>query len=214
MSIDDITRGDAIEAAIAEHERRRFRELLCCVVEYDDTKQSAKVRPLSKVDGVTMPDIPNRPVFWPAGTITKPLAAGDLVTLHVLDFSIDEILDGQSSGDPFTTTRTSSAWRGSLSNSYVVPGFKAFSSPLPSEAVDPVAAVVYHPTEVKLGDSTASQLVALADLVLAELNKIKTKFDTHTHAYIPGTLPSAPTSTPTPTLDTPSSVAATKVKAK
>lgn len=65
---------------------------------------------------------------------------------------------------------------------------------------------------VHVGADPGSEFVALASKVLTELQSIKTDFDLHTHAYIPGTLASAPTAVPA-AMTAPASVAATKAKA-
>lgn len=66
---------------------------------------------------------------------------------------------------------------------------------------------------VHVGANPAADFIALAAKVLTELNDIRTKFDAHTHSYIPGTLAAAQTVTPTTPMGDASSVAATKAKA-
>lgn len=65
---------------------------------------------------------------------------------------------------------------------------------------------------VHLGSYAGTGFVALAHLVLAQLEAIKTKYDSHTHTYLPGPGASTPTGPPVPELDTPQSPAASKVK--
>ena len=78
----------------------------------------------------------------------------------------------------------------------------------------PTKTTVDIASELLLG-AGAADFVALAAKVLTELQSIKTAYDLHTHAYVPGpagpTTPSAPPLTPLPA---PSSVAAAKVKAE
>lgn len=66
---------------------------------------------------------------------------------------------------------------------------------------------------IQLGEN-ASDFVALAALVLARLNTIQTTFDAHTHPYLPGPGPSAPTSVTGTLIGTLAPVAATKVEAE
>ncbi len=72
--------------------------------------------------------------------------------------------------------------------------------------------------ELRLGSDTATDFVALASLVLTELNKISSGFNGHVHpgvaagAGVTGPPGPAPTGTP-PTVVTPAPVAGTKVKA-
>ena len=65
---------------------------------------------------------------------------------------------------------------------------------------------------VELG-TTPTNFVALANLVLTELQSIKTDFDSHTHT-ITGGSSAGTTSAPDSPMTAPSSVAATEVKAK
>lgn len=74
--------------------------------------------------------------------------------------------------------------------------------------------IVVTDSEIRLGSDSASNFVALAHLVLAELNAIRTAFDTHTHVYIPGAGTPTPTAIPVPVMGAAGSVAASKVKAE
>jgi hypothetical protein len=71
-----------------------------------------------------------------------------------------------------------------------------------------VTEIEITPTEVLLGSRVASDFVALASLVLAELGAIVSDFNSHTHLETGAT-----TDPPLPQMIAPSSVAAGKVKA-
>ncbi len=193
-----------------------FTAILAKVVAYDQTRQSADVRAIAKVDGFALPILRGLPVRFPRGTgaggkdwsLTGPLAAGDPVTVHVLTLPVDEYLE--TGADEIESKRSSARWRFDLSNSFCVPGPSPFSGPLPGDAVDSTSPVL-RGDPVLLGDASASDFVALAAAVLSELQSIKTAFDLHIHTGVttgPGS--SGPPATPLPA---PSSVAATKVKA-
>lgn len=70
--------------------------------------------------------------------------------------------------------------------------------------------------EVHLGDKAGAEFVALADKVLTELNSIKSAFDSHIHittATVGASATVGVIQPPAPGMPSPSSVAATKVKA-
>ncbi|NJN05546.1 MAG: hypothetical protein HC814_02920 [Rhodobacteraceae bacterium] len=71
-------------------------------------------------------------------------------------------------------------------------------------------ATLYGGTETRLGSASAVNYVALANLVLAELNKIQVWAAAHTHV---SAAPGAPTAPAVPVLAPPAAVAATKTKA-
>lgn len=74
--------------------------------------------------------------------------------------------------------------------------------------------IVVIDDEIRLGSDSASNFVALANLVLSELNAIRTAFDAHTHVYVPGNLTPISTAAPAVGMGPAGSVAATKVKAE
>lgn len=150
--------------------------------------------------------VPNVPIAWPrAGgySLTFPLAVGDEVLLVFSSRSLDEWkLGAARSGVEASDPR-----RFAVQDAVAIP-MVAASAPLPSTNYD-AAALVLAGALLKLGDSSASDFVALASLVLTELNALRAEIILHTHAT--GVGPTGPaigvgvTSNP---------VAATKVKAK
>lgn len=71
-------------------------------------------------------------------------------------------------------------------------------------------ATMYGATETRLGSAAPANYVALANLVLAELNKIQVWAAAHTHVCA---APGAPSAVAVPVLAPPAAVAATKTKA-
>lgn len=185
------------------------------IVSYDAATQRATValgisvrvkRPGGAVVHEAPVTVPNVPIAWPqAGgySLTFPLAAGDEVMLVFSSRSLDEWkLGAARSGVEASDPR-----RFAVQDAIAFPT-KAATPPLPSTNYD-AAALVLAGTMLKLGDSSATDLVALASLVLAEFNALRAEIILHTHAT--GVGPTGPAIGVGPTS---SSVAATKVKAK
>ena len=122
--------------------------------------------------------IPNVPIAWPrAGgySLTFPLAAGDEVLLVFSSRSLDEWKGGPARAG----VEASDPRRFAVQDAYAIPTVAA-AAPLPSTALD-ASALVLAGALVKLGDSTASDFVALASLVLDELNALRAEIILHTH---------------------------------
>lgn len=85
------------------------------------------------------------------------------------------------------------------------------------EGVTPFTLINVGDFHVETGGTSragnGSQFVALANLVLNELNAIKTAYDTHVHTYNPGPLAAAPTLPPVSPLPPPGSVESSNLKA-
>ena len=176
------------------------------VLTYDSLRQTVTVQiavPERVVGASAAPDVPrtipplsNVPVMWPAGTagtfsMTMPLAAGDGVMLVFADRSTDEVRSlGQTAPSHPADPR-----RFDLTDAYAIPttlGVDAVGNgQLPSTAVDPVATVIQAPL-VKIGSSSATDFVALASLVLGELQAIRDELQAHTHTYTGGGAGSGP----------------------
>lgn len=201
---------DTLDAFI----RRRLAEVNVSipgrVESYDSSKQSANVQPLiqevyTKDDGTrgvrNLPTIQAVPIAFPgAGSygFTFPLAKGDTVMLLFSQASTDKWRKHGGLVDPLEDSRHD------FSDAIAIPGLRSFN-----DATDQVAdaAVIFGP-EIRLGSKDASEFLALKSDVAA----MKAVFDNHTHAYIPGTLASAPSSGPISPFPTP--VGTTKVKAE
>ena len=185
------------------------------IVSYDSATQRAAVQlgisvRVRKPDKTEVHEAPvvvsNVPIAWPrAGgfSLTFPLAAGDEVLLIFSSRSLDEWKGGPAR----TGVEASDPRRFAVQDAYAIPTVAA-AAPLPSTAYD-AAALVLAGTLVKLGDSTASDFVALASLVLAELNALRAEIILHTHPTGVG-----PTGPAIGVGATSGPVAATLVKAK
>lgn len=187
------------------------------VLAYDSTKQvvSAQVAvSLRRQDPDTgvlvpyvVPPISNVPVLWPSsslGSLTFPLAPGDPVVLLIADRSLDEWKStGAAANVPMDVRRFD------FTDALAIPGGRPFTRPLAATAVSATGPVL-DGADVRLGDGTASDFVALSSLVLGELNKILTLLQTWT---VSGGDGGAALQLAAKSLSI-ASVAATKVKAK
>lgn len=186
------------------------------VVSYDEATQTASVRPAFKfayrdaTDGTvkryTPPAIPKVPVAFPGGgdfSITWPLAAGDSVLLVFSERSLDEWRQVAGSGHEPGDLR-----RFDLSDAIAYPGLRSPADPIPAAGYA-AGVMVHRADELRLGSSLATSFVALADLVLAELNALRAEIILHTHATGIG-----PTGPAIGVGASSNAVAATKVKAE
>ena len=179
--------GPGLDALLEAPVAKRLGEMRTClpgiVVSYDHATQRATVLVTidSKkvVDGELIsyqpPPIPNVPVHFPSGTnyaITWPLSAGDPVTLVFEDRSTTE---WRASGASRTTPRDPRRW--DWSDAVALPGGRTQAAgptgPIGAAGRDAAAMVLQAPL-IKLGDSTATDFVALASLVVAQLNALWT----------------------------------------
>ncbi len=185
------------------------------IVSYDAATQRATValgiavrvkRPGGAVVHEAPVTVPNVPIAWPqAGgySLTFPLAAGDEVMLVFSSRSLDEWkLGAARSGVEASDPR-----RFAVQDAVAFPT-KAATPPLPSTNYD-AAALVIAGAMLKLGDSSATDLVALASLVEARLDTLISQAILHTHAT--GVGPTGPAIGILPRVG---GVGATKVKAK
>ncbi len=166
------------------------------------TPSAANPAPTAVQDPVTLTNIP---VAWPrtsSGYFTLPITPGDKGELHVQDRSLEAWLSLGTATDPVA------AWTHNLADSVFHPAIFNAGDPI-TPPTDQTAAVIEGPL-VKVGRN-AVNFVALANLVLAELQAIKTWADSHAHSGVstgPGT-----SGTPNP-MPAPGSVAATKAQAE
>lgn len=147
------------------------------------------------------------PVQYPLGSLGGlhwPLTPGDVVYLVPAERSHGAWLaSGTLDAAPDSKRRSS------LSDVVALPSIHSLRSPPAADKFDPVSTVLSGAL-VKLGDSTASDFVALASLVLAELNSIRAAFDAHVHTG--GTI-AGNTGVPSVLIGAAGAVAATKVQA-
>ena len=155
------------------------------VVSYDATAGRATVDPVITLTygsvTVTSPHIEDVPVVWPGGSrggMTAPLEAGDVVYLVPAGWDLDSWKADGGSGS--TTGR-----RFDLSDCVAIPGVERTGRDPDAVATD---GPVIQGSRVYLGGSTATDWVALASLVLAQLQAIQasitsinTALKTHEH---------------------------------
>jgi hypothetical protein len=142
--------------------------------------------------------------------ISLPLKVGDWVLVVCSERDID--LWKTKGG--ITTPKELRTFH--IADAIAYPGVYPFSEPPEGASADDIvirngdSKVTVKPSEIHLWGS--GDAVALASLVLARLNQIKTAFDTHVHS---GVTAGAGTSGPPPSgIGTINSVASTKVKAE
>ncbi len=209
---------DVIRQWWASRERGIHTALPGKVTEYDAATQTATIAPqvqqaVQDADGFwvheDLPEIFDVPVMS-AGSgqaaITFPIAVGSTGLLIFCERDIGQWrYTGQASSPGDQRCH-------SLAGAVFLPGLRPVSS---VAAANPTHVVVALPgaTQMLVGES-ATQFVALANLVLSELNDIRSKFDTHTHLYIPGSNPSVATAVPAAAMGPASSVASTTLKAE
>lgn len=98
---------DAVQAMIDDADRRRPHTVVAEVLTYDDNARMVSVRPLQGVYHPSgwrlLPDIHNVPLRATRGAgyvVACPAAAGDVVTLHFADASLERWLTDGSNADP------------------------------------------------------------------------------------------------------------------
>ena len=213
MEMQDII-DEAIESALRELSGPVPAE----VVSYDQAAQKVECKPTVPLQyrGLVIepPTLKDVPVIQPVsslGGLVLPIQAGDVVQLVVQGWDVSAWLAGQ--GEAVTARRFS------ISDLAAIPSYSRGG--LSSDKISSNSPVLWG-DPVLIGDSTASDFVALAQKVLAELNEVKSQFDAlavtfgaHTHAGV--ATGSGVSGTPASGFVisySPSSVAATKVKAK
>lgn len=189
------------------------------VTAWDRTAQEATIQPLiqgTRVDAVTeerthysLPSVPGVPVFTlggASGSLSVDLSIGDTGLMIFCSRDLDTWLT--SGADPAVPQDPR---RHDLTDAVFLPGLRPFSAPLGASGYAS-GAVVLAGADVRLGASTATDFVALASLVKAELDAIWIKFNLHTHAGV--TTGPGVSGLPTDISGGASVVAATKVKAE
>lgn len=217
------TQAELLQLAIRGEMARIHTSIPGTVLSYDHATQRATVQVAvrSKVRGarggeisnVDVPPIPGVPVCFPSAAgyaITWPLTAGDPGLIVFAERSTDE---WKATGNPSNDAQD--VRRFDLSDAVFIPGSVSPAQPIGSTGRD-AAAMVLLASSLKLGDSTATDFVALASLVLQELNALRAELVLHTHPVAGVTLGAGSVVSAPPTGIGPSSasVAATKVKAK
>jgi hypothetical protein len=210
--------GDLLAEAVAFARGSIATAIPATVVAYDPVRQAVTAKPT--VSGryqdpdtgalipFPLPTISNVPVAFPSSAgfaITWPLAPGDTVYLLIADSSLDE---WKATGNPENLPQDTR--RFDLTDAIAIPGLRPFTRPIPATGWSATALVV-EGVDIRLGSSAAGDPVALSTLVAAELARIVTAFNLHTHT---ATGPTAPTTPPITPMAAPGNVASAKVKAE
>ena len=214
MSVESL--GELIRLAIDAHAQGVHTTIPGIIKVYDPLTLRVKVQPaitqpveteddpLFQFMYETQPILHDVPVAFPRGggtSITWPLSIGDAVLVVFSESDLSQWLTTGSVSNPDQIKRHG------LSGGIAIPCIGADTSPLPS-TLD--SGFVITADSIKLGSMMATDFVALAALVLAELGNIATALTTHKHTGV--TTGPGVTGVSDSTYS-PSSVAATKVKA-
>lgn len=193
MSTEDPTLEEVLLDIFDERLSQLHTAMPGRVESYDPLTQTASVKPMLKLDGRTLPVLPRVPiVFMRAGGfyLVAPLSKGDFVLLVATSSSIAEwrATDGREA-DPVDKRRHH------LSSCVAIPGLYPNLRPVSPTDVSPDAKAtagveggvrVLFEDDAMIVASTlvaaaAAGPVALAEATAAELNKIRTKYNGHTH---------------------------------
>lgn len=224
------TLSDVLEAHREALQRNLHTGMPAVVVSYNPTAKTAAVKPTCqqpvKVTGenpsdeqgftyVELPTIPDVPVAFPSGGgfyVCFPLQPGDSVFLVFSETPMGEwLLNGVTGAKPLDTRRHSLGYPiaipgGARPDSKAIADSSATDLIVGKDGTD--SQIKISATDIQVGKG-ATQFVALANLVLSELNAIRTAFDTHVHVET-----GASTAVPTTPMGVAGSVAATIAKAK
>lgn len=214
MSGTDVSLTDLLLQTMQQAIESQSGPMLGSVNTYDPATRRANVTPLVPLyvepddDPLPAPTIPHVLVVWPEGlshAITWPLAKGATVILEPLGHDHTTWITTGVAGQQAKTRR-----RFALADIVAVPlAARANNNPPPATSYDAAWGVLFGKWSAG-ANSSATQFVALANLVKAELDKIQAAYDTHNHP----TAPAGPVSPPSVLIGTIGNVAATDLKAK
>lgn len=158
--------ANILQAATDKSHRHIHKAMPARVVEYDVETQHATVQLLVQLDGETVAPLQDVPVCFPggaAGFLHVPLAAGDNVLIVFCDEDFSKWWETGSISPPLIEQRH---------------GLYPIAIPGLVRAAAPFLATAGHVTlaaedELRLGSDEATEAVALANLVLEQLNALK-----------------------------------------
>jgi hypothetical protein len=216
MAADSPRLDDLLSEAMAAALGRVRVAMPAVVLSYDGATQTVTAKPAimprrhdpdtDELVPYELPAIANVPVMFHSsslGSLTIPLVAGDFVFLLVADRSLDE---WKATGNELNVPQD--VRRFDWTDVVAIPGGRPIVAPLGATKVSATGPVLAG-DDVRLGSGAASDFVALASLVFAELQAIRVAFNAHTH----NDPASGTTGVPIQTMGSAGSVAATKVKA-
>jgi hypothetical protein len=206
----DSTFKDVLELFSERGTENAHKDVPAKVLAYDPTTQTVDVQPLIMVskNGALRPLSIARQVQvrWPAGatwSVVGELVAGDFGWLVPAAGDISAWKMQGTEQDPTAIQR-----KDTMSDVRFEPGSQPVSTPLAADAYK-AGALVIKAAELLLGDSAATDKVALDSLVRAAIQVVYDHIDGHIH-----TTPSGNSGVPTVLLapSVPANVGATKVK--
>lgn len=180
MSHQSASLEELIEGIIARVFARMFVARPGRVERYDAQKQQADIRPVfienaRGASGEAIKERPalinNVPVVFPAtgaGYLSFGLSVGDTVLLIYLDRSLDRWKSLGGEVDPVDVRRHHP------SDAIAVVGLHAFNAPLDGVSDTHTILTAKPGAEVRLGDASPSDAIALASRVNQQLNDLKT----------------------------------------
>lgn len=196
------------ESVIPKVIREEIKDVRVCipakVVSYDPSTQTAKCRPMVKnriknnrtgeVAYEEIKPISDVPVLWQAGggmSFVMDLDPGDDVVLIVADRSIDEWQNSTSDSaqEPFSSRRYN------LSDALAIPAGRRPADSLDSDHYASDGAVLKVP-KIYIGDSTASEALAVAQSVESRLANVVQMFNVHNHVSATPGSPGGPPISP------------------
>ena len=137
------------------------------VVSYDSATQVASVQIVVQLDGEEIPQLDDVPVLWPGGAkgfLHVPLQSGDLVMVLFAEEDFSAFWDTGSVSPPKVLQRHGL-------HAVAIPGFRREKAPYATTSGHVTLAAA---DELRLGSDAASVYVALANLVDARLETIRT----------------------------------------
>lgn len=216
LPITDPEIDDLIEAIARGDRYAEAGPLPAQVTAYDPATQTCDAQPLVLVpgpDGLSAAPIARQvQVVWPSGatwSLVGPMAVGDLVWLVPCGADIGPWKASGAVMSPSATRR-----RMDPSDVVAIPGGRPLTTPLLSASYDATAAVLAG-SQVKLGDSTATDFVALKSLVETALSALYSEIAGHGHPAPGGATTgyTPPAANPINPLTWPPNTGATKVLA-
>lgn len=189
-----VTMRGLLEIAGAAESDGGYGDLPAKVLTYNASSQLVDVQPLVMIPraGKMKAVLPVRSlqvrfVGGNAGAFTFPLSAGDWGWIRPAGADVSAYKMRGVEQDPNAIPRSDN-----LNDAVFEPGGGPQGS-LASTMWHATAAVLFASTELRLGDSAATELIALASKVVTELNAIRNFFDAHTHPTAATGPPSVPT---------------------
>lgn len=199
------------------------------VVSFDANTMTATVRPAVRVQAVDsdsrpevdeLPDLEDVPVLYPSAggfLLYIPLSAGDPVRIEFSEEDDSEFYDDASAdvpGNPINLKRHGGAYVCRPEGFRGTGALGGESDSAPFIGTPDGVGIKFDSGTLVIGDSSATNFVALANLVKSELQDMNTAIGNHTHASPAGGFTGTALASTPAYSHTVGDVAAAKVKAK